>query len=911
MPHNLPPVEPLKVFGASLNSVQAPARYLGGEYGAIIKPHSDGETFFNFAVAFPDLYEIGMSNLAVKIIYNALNARDGIRCERVFAPDTDFERLLKEKDVPLYTLETGMPLCSCDMIGFSVGYELGITEVLAMLEAGRVPLLSADRGGDDPIVIAGGCGVTNPAPIGSFFDAIMIGEAEPALFTLTEELSALKKSGAGRSELMALIESKPFMWTRTKSPAKVARRAVQADFGLVPSVPSYYPLPALKPVQDHGVVEIMRGCPNGCRFCHAGIYYRPARIKNSRLIIDEIDHLVFDAGYREISLNSLSSADFPGIGGLLDELNARYKGYNVSFQLPSLKVNSMSLPVLEKLSAVRRSGLTFAVETPDELWQLSLNKEVYAQHLESIIREAKAKGWSTAKFYFMIGLPLGDYFNDGASRREEEIIADFLLDLQRRTRIQCSVSVGIFIPKPHTPYQWVRQITPDKAQRKLDYLYKTLPRGKFKIGKHNLFSTVLEGLMSRGDERAGELILSAFRKGARLDAWDEHLKANQPIWESVFSGADWSVEDYVCREWSLEETLPWEGVSLGPAKSFYKKEWERSLSHELTPKCQPDCNHKCGICNQKDAVKVHEQRDVESLSPCMENKTVTVPPERPSANIPVLYRVNFAFRRCNGGEFTAYLSQVEIFHKAIIRSRLPFVFTAGFNPLPRLEFATAMSLGIPSCEEVATAYLYEPVPEADFMSAMNGVLPESFAIFRAQIFPVTTQRKRESLSEALWGQSYSIRFRDRVEDLRVAAFFKSEAFGELRKSLPDGTFSGVCGREFSVSLPKSDKALRLAAEEFFSARWWEIMEIRKTATLAKPQVSGWTLHDERAWREDSRNFIKGKCRSFDAPVSYFTLFEEIARINAELIADRENFMRQSREFYSEHPELAERHGKNK
>ena len=583
-------IAPLKIFGSKLNSVQSPSRYVGGEFGITVKPHSDSDEYFNFAVAFPDLYEIAMSNLAVKIIYNGLNLLPNVRCERVFAPDVDFENLLKENNVPLYTIETGIPLFKTDMIGFSIGYELGITEVLAMLDSGKVHLLANERTEDEPIVIAGGCGVTNPAPFSDFFDAFFIGEAEPALFNLVEDLSKLKKNGASRKELLEFIESKNFIWTKKKHlEKKVARRAVQADFGLVPSVSGWFPLPSSKPVQDHGVVEIMRGCPNGCRFCHAGIYYRPMRVKNKNLIIEEIDHLVFDAGYREVSLNSLSSADFPEVSNLLDILNERYKGFNVSFQLPSLKVNAVSLDILEKLSKIRKSGLTFAVETPEEMWQLSLNKEVYASHLEEIIKEAKNRGWSSAKFYFMVGLPLGDYFEDrncapGAEGSEEKAIVDFLLELQAKTKIQCNVNVGVFIPKPHTPYERVKQIKPEVAEEKIEYIFKSLPRGKFKMGRHNYNATILEGLLSRGDFNAGKVILNAYKKGVRFDAWDDYLRKDFPLWEEAFSEADFNVRDWIFHDWT-EESLPWNSVSLGPAQGFYKKEWQKSqpLSVEHNP----------------------------------------------------------------------------------------------------------------------------------------------------------------------------------------------------------------------------------------------------------------------------------------------------------------------------------------
>lgn len=900
-------IDPLKTFGPKLNSVQVPSRYVGGEFGITIKEHTEKDGMFNFAVAFPDMYEIAMSNLAVKIIYNGLNNLPGVRCERVFAPAPDFEDLLKKHNVPLYTLETGMALSDVDMIGFSIGYELGITEVLAMLEGGNVPALAEERKEGHPIVIAGGCGVTNPAPFSDFFDAFIIGEAEPVLFDLIKELAAMKKNRATRKELLAFMETKSYVWTKNKCTGQgktIARRAVQNDFGLVPSVPSWFPLPSNRPVQDHGVIEIMRGCPNGCRFCHAGIYYRPTRVKNIKLIIDEIDHLVFDAGYREISLNSLSSADFPDVGGLLDLLNERYKGYNVSFQLPSLKVNSMSLDILEKLSAVRKSGLTFAVETPLEMWQLSLNKEVYAQHLEEIVREAKKRGWSSAKFYFMIGLPLGDYFAEtkkevGAEGTEERAIVDFLIPLQARTKIQCNVNVGVFIPKPHTAYERMTQITGELAQKKIEYIFQNLPRGKFKLGRHNYDATVLEGLLSRGDFKAGRVIYSAYRKGARFDAWDEYLRENYSKWQEAFAEADYDVKGYIYKDWTMEEELPWNGVSLGPAPSFYKKEWEKSIKSILTPRCQADCDHKCGICNTKENVEVYPPEKVDKVSACIQNKTVIPPAEVPECNIEVMYRVLFNFQRINGSEFTAYLSQVEIFHKAILRSGLRFVFTSGFNPLPRLEFATAMTLGVPSYEETASCLLYEDIAPEEFISAMNRVLPDNLRITEAFIFPVTNLRKRESLTTGLWGGLYRYKFLDRETQEK---FFASDVYKNFAAENPE--VSIIIEENVQVKTPVSDKKFRQAIEEFTGRKWYEAVEAAKIRTLAKPEISGWTAADEDKWRHDNRNFAKSQAeQTHNEPVPFMELYREIARINLELIEKRKELTQEQVQFYNDHPDV--------
>uniref|UniRef100_UPI00388D0FA0 TIGR03960 family B12-binding radical SAM protein n=1 Tax=Treponema sp. TaxID=166 RepID=UPI00388D0FA0 len=688
-------INPLSIFGNELCSVQNPSSYIGGEFGQIIKKHTSSDDLFNFSIAFPDVYTIGMANQAIKIIYNGLNQKKSIRCERVFAVETDFENLLKKHNIPLYTLETGMALNELDMIGFSIGYELGITGVLSILELGKIPLLKRDRTENDPIVIAGGCGATNPAPFSDFFDAFFIGEAEGGMFDLIEELAEMKKQGAKRAELLQKLAEYPSVWTENMSKEtcghSVAYRAVWSDFGKVPSVPSYMPLPNVKPVQDHGVVEIMRGCPNGCRFCHAGVYYRPQRAKEKQLIFDDVEKLVNEAGYREISLTSLSSADYPNIENLLDDLNERYKSQNVSFQLPSLKVNSFSLPLLEKLSEVRKSGLTFAVETPEEAWQLRLNKEVYAQHLVDVILDAKQRGWNKAKFYFMVGLP----FPETEELTEEKAIVDFMLDLQNRTKIQCNVNVGTFIPKPHTAYQWARQISPEESDKKLAYIREHLPRGKFHVGTHDINTSYLEGLLSRGDKRAGKVILSAFNKGARLDAWDNHLRENLKYWESAFKEADFDVKQSILRERSKDEVLPWDNISLGVAKNFYKKEWDKNEREELTPKCMPDCNHRCGVCNNKTCVNIdNKPQDVQKNTQPVNNSVY------PEWNIPVMYRVIFEFTKKNGGEYISHLSQVEFFNRAFLKCGLPVIYTTGFNPLPRLEFASTLSLGISSDAEI-------------------------------------------------------------------------------------------------------------------------------------------------------------------------------------------------------------------
>ena len=384
-------INPILDLGGSLLDVEKPARYLGGEVGSVRK---DDDSLFSIALCFPDLYEIGMSNNAIRILYSGLNALPDVRAERVFAPAPDFEALLARKNLPLYTLESGLALSDVDMLGISLGYELAATSMLAVLESGHIPILAVERGEGDPIVIVGGPAATNPHPFSSFLDAAFIGEAEAGFYDLAEELSLMKRSGGSRSDILDRLSQVEAIWMparRDRAPKK-ARRAVFSSFPSAPSVTAF-PLPTVKTVQDHGTVEIMRGCPNGCRFCHAGNFYRPQRTKSYEVIHAEVEALVTKGGYREITLASLSSGDYPGIGVLLDRLNSEWGSRMISFQLPSLKINSFTLPIVRKLAEVRKSGLTFAIETPVEDWQKSINKDVSFEKTVAILDEARASGF--------------------------------------------------------------------------------------------------------------------------------------------------------------------------------------------------------------------------------------------------------------------------------------------------------------------------------------------------------------------------------------------------------------------------------------------------------------------------------------------------------------------------------------
>ncbi|MFP3088918.1 TIGR03936 family radical SAM-associated protein [Treponema sp. TIM-1] len=730
-------IDPLVELGPLLLEVEKPARYIGGEYGAIIKQ----EGAFRTLIAFPDLYEIGMSNQALKILYNRLNRLEGVSCDRAFAPVPDFEALLKKQGIPLYGLDTGIALKDLDMLCFTLGYELGITGVLTILDLAHIPLRAAERGDGDPIIVMGGPCVSNPRPYEGFIDAFWIGEAEAGFFELIQTLADKKKTGEGREGLLSLLVSHPHIWTRGKAGAS---RAVDSAFAQRPPEAAVFPVPSMKIIQHHGAVELMRGCPNGCRFCHAGYWYRPMRQKPADTIRQEIAALIDQGGFREISLSSLSTGDYRHIDDLVTSLNAAYASRYISFQLPSLRVSTFSLPLLEKVSEVRKSGLTFAVETPADAWQLSINKEVSREQVVAILREAKKQGWRGAKFYFMVGLPLG---NGGGCGTEEGEIVDFILDVAARTGMHFHINVGTFIPKPHTPYQGVPQISEVEAREKLDFIRSRLrPRGH-KVGIQDPFVSTLEGIISRGDERVGDLIEDAYREGCRLDAWAEYFQGDR--WTSLLEKYRPLGEEILGARKS-GTALPWDCIDSGTSRGFLTEEWKKSAEKEITLPCMNNCTHFCGNCHGDNKIvenNIHSKVISDGIS-----QGFTAPQIKKPA--PDTYRILFSFSKTGKGVFLSHLGVIEVFSMAFIRSGIPVLFTGGFNPLPKLDFASPLAMGIAGEGEIASLDTDYPFEAECFKDTLNRALPQGFSVIEAVNLLIPGGLKKHSLASLLWGYEY-------------------------------------------------------------------------------------------------------------------------------------------------------------
>lgn len=594
-----------KEIGRILPLVQKPGRYTGGELNSVVKDKT--KVALRYAFCFPDSYEIGMSHLGIKILYSAANARDDVWCERVFAPWHDMEKEMRERNLPLFALESGDPLTEFDLIGFTLQYELSYTNVLNMLDLAGIPIKSEDRHDLTPIIVGGGPCACNPEPIADFFDLFMLGDGEEVSDELYDLLISAKKKGMNKSEFLleaakikgvyvpSLYEIEynedntiKSVTAKQTAPEKVKKRVV-SDLDKV-HYPDKLIVPFVEVVHDRVVHEILRGCIRGCRFCQAGFIYRPIREKSPDVINEQCQKLCESTGYDEISLSSLSTSDYTHLEELMEKLLSWTQNEKVNIALPSLRVDNFSEKLREYLNKVRRSGLTFAPEAGTQRLRDAINKNVTEEEMLSTAKKAFEGGWSAVKLYFMLGLPTETYDDvAGIAELAQKVVNEFYKnpDKPKGKGVQVSISVASFVPKPFTPFQWEAQDTIDELTSKQNHLLSSVKTKKISVSYHKVNISFLEGVMARGDRKLCKVIEYAWRHGCKFDSWDDSFLFD--VWLESFEKCGVDPLFYTSRKRDYEEILPWDHLDYGIRKQFLINESKKAYESETTPHCRIKC----------------------------------------------------------------------------------------------------------------------------------------------------------------------------------------------------------------------------------------------------------------------------------------------------------------------------------
>ena len=594
----------------ALFSVQKPGRYTGGEPGSVIKDKEKVD--LRFAFCFPDTYEIGMSFLGEKILYELLNRHENWWCERAFMPWVDMKEQMETLHIPLYCLESKDPLRAFDIVGFSLEYELCYTNVLAMLELSGIPLRAADRDERWPLIIAGGPCVCNAEPMADFFDVMQLGEGEQMLQDICACVEKGKKEGWNKEQLLAALAGIPGVYVpsfydvsyeedgriravtpnRPGVPARVTK-AIVKDMDSFPP-PENFVVPIVGTVQDRASVEVLRGCVRGCRFCQAGQIYRPFRERSPELISSCARTLCANTGYDELSLMSLSTSDHSRLEEILDRLNSWAEADHVSLSLPSLRVDNFSQSLVEKTSRVRKSGLTFAAEAGTQRLRDVINKNVTWEQIERGCRIAFSEGYTSVKLYFMMGLPTETMEDIKGIADTAQKVVDLFYTIPDRPKgkgVQVTCSVACFVPKPWTPFQFCAQDTRETLRGKQKYLLSCVHSRKIKVNYHDSATSVLEGIFAKGDRRLGAVIETAFRNGSFFDTWEEYFDYDR--WLAAFAACGIDPDFYNYRAMALEETAPWDHMDVGVSRAFLAREYQKALRAETTPPCNRQCSG-CG-----------------------------------------------------------------------------------------------------------------------------------------------------------------------------------------------------------------------------------------------------------------------------------------------------------------------------
>ena len=716
--------------------VSRPSRYIGGEINSIKKDLSNVR--LKFGLAFPDVYEVGMSHLGMQILYQILNSRPDIACERVFSPWVDMEMLLRERQSLLTTLESGIPLNKLDVLGFSIQYELSYTNILNILNLGNIPLYANERDETCPLIIGGGPIAFNPEPIADFFDIFVLGDGEEVILEIADCVIEWKNTRKKREDLfkrLAKIEGvyvPSFFDVKYHADGRIreiiplvkdyecVNKRTVPDINAL-SLPTRPVVPFPQIVHDHLSVEINRGCTRGCRFCQAGMIYRPNRERSPENIIKWIEEALKNTGYDEVSFLSLSAGDYSCIEDVLIGFMDRFADKKIAVSLPSLRVGTLNQRLIEEIKKVRKTGFTMAPEAGSERLRNVINKGIQEEALIETARNAFEAGWRAIKLYYMTGLPT-ETLDDirgivELSRRVQEA------GESGRFRPTVNVSVSQFIPKPHTPFQWEPQIRLEDSLERQSFLKQELKKKRLDFKWHDTRMSFLEGVFSRGDRRLSSVIKTAFDANCRFDSWGEQFRFD--VWGKIFKDAGIDPEFYTYRRRERNEIFPWQHLNTRVDKEFLYKEYERSLRKEETPDCKTDKCSVCGVCDHKVIKNVSSLQYAVSSK----NQKSLLPTAYPL--LPT-HKIRLTFSKTDSLKYLGHLELVTVFSRAIRRAGIPIAYSSGFHPLPKIIFSAPLPVGIESIAEDVDLELLEYMRSDEISERLNKTLPCGIKIIEAQ-----------------------------------------------------------------------------------------------------------------------------------------------------------------------------------
>jgi radical SAM family uncharacterized protein/radical SAM-linked protein len=773
----------MKDFEEILSQITRPSRYLGNEINSVHK-NLDQMTV-KVLLAFPDVYEVGMSHLGFQILYHILNGQEDVGAERVFAPWVDMEKALRARNLPLFSLESRVPIDCFDIIGFSLQYELSYSNVLTMLDLGDIPLLSKERDEHAPLIIGGGPCAFNPEPVADFFDALVIGEGEEVIVEIIDVYKKWRTTRRDRAHLLDLLTAIPGVYVPSKfdvaytpqgsireiMPLKPGhskiRKRVVADLDNV-SYPTDFIVPFASIVHDRINLEVARGCTRGCRFCQAGMLYRPVR-ERSCSNLEQIAATSFEhTGWEEMSLLSLSSGDYSGAEKLLDGLINRFSHHHVSVSLPSLRAETLRSNLVEAIKRARKTGFTIAPETGTDRLRRFINKGLTdAEILETCQRVFQA-GWSKIKLYFMIGLPTETKKDlEGIIQLAEQAWTRGKGVRQKR---HITVSVSTFIPKPHTPFQWTSMISVQEIRERQTYLRNLLRRNRFNFKWQDPHMSILEGIMARGDRRLGKVIVEAYRQGARFDGWTDCF--DYPTWEKAFDTTGIDMNFYLGAK-DETEILPWDHIECGVTKSFLRSEYAHATREEETSDCRWNECHECGVCDFTSLYPRIAPNEGTGIEKGSENET-QLPRGKPR-------KVRLQFSKTDEARFLSHLEMARVFARAARRAALMLRYSEGYHPQPRIAFGPALSVGFESLAELVDIELVDSILVEALIPRLNNELPQGMRILSGTEISLKNPAISDSLEEVCYsisGNGQSFIQKSSYEDLKrnINGFLARENF---------------------------------------------------------------------------------------------------------------------------------------